>query len=712
MSLETKRFYDFADFRVDPDERVLLRDGVPLPLTPKAFHMLLVLVENHGRIVEKEKLMTEIWADSFVEEGSLSVNARKLRQALDDNASEPRFIETIPRRGYRFIFPIETDKNESKTALENAVALANGSQTKNGFRISKISAITFSVLLLAALIAAAYFLWRASFAYDYPLLAKPYEAHSITTSGDSFHPTLSRDGRLIAYAVDHSNRSSVRVRDIERNTDREIVPITEGFIGGLTFSPDALELYFARATKIGEEYTVYRVSIFGGTLETVVRRSQGWISISPDGEIISFVRCPYEETENCSLWTANAKDGSNERKIINKPEPYRIGDNEFSPDGSKLAFVSGQSRNGANQFLLYIVDLSSGQTEQALVEPFFIIGGVAWLPDGRELLIAAKKAESNASSLYRVKDDGSHTAATDLASNFSTLTIDADVNVAVTSVVRSGYEMFEYDLENSDKRRNLGNGTAAVYTESGKMIFASERSGNSDIWTQESDGTGIRQLTTSSFSDESPLVSPNGSIIYFASNRSGQQMIWSMKADGSEQNQLTQHNSGQPFAITNDGVWVYFRSSLTSKLWRVNTETREEQLVWDDARYRFGVSPNGSHIVAEHFESNSKMLGIFDVNTKQLLRTLPLNGQNSDIVQLFWNNDADAVSYILREKSTRNYTVWKHSLADEKSKQIADLGSDSLSEPSRLFFSKDGTKLLACQGDWKHDVVLIKGLRR
>jgi len=103
MSLETKRFYDFADFRVDPDERVLLRDGVPLPLTPKAFHMLLVLVENHGRIVEKEKLMTEIWADSFVEEGSLSVNARKLRQALGDDASEPKFIETIPRRGYRFI---------------------------------------------------------------------------------------------------------------------------------------------------------------------------------------------------------------------------------------------------------------------------------------------------------------------------------------------------------------------------------------------------------------------------------------------------------------------------------------------------------------------------------------------------------------------------------------------------------------------------------
>ncbi|MBC7899846.1 MAG: winged helix-turn-helix domain-containing protein [Saprospiraceae bacterium] len=107
MSLETQYFYDFAGFRIDPDERILLRDGVPLPLTPKAFHMLLVLVENHGRIVEKEKLMTEIWADSFVEEGSLSVNARKLRQVLGDDANEPKFIETIPRRGYRFIADVK-----------------------------------------------------------------------------------------------------------------------------------------------------------------------------------------------------------------------------------------------------------------------------------------------------------------------------------------------------------------------------------------------------------------------------------------------------------------------------------------------------------------------------------------------------------------------------------------------------------------------------
>ncbi len=103
MSLQTKHFYEFKNFRLDLAERVLLREGKPVSLTPKAYHLLQILVENHGRIVDKEKLITEIWADSFVEDGNLAVSATMLRKALADNANSPTFIETIPRRGYRFI---------------------------------------------------------------------------------------------------------------------------------------------------------------------------------------------------------------------------------------------------------------------------------------------------------------------------------------------------------------------------------------------------------------------------------------------------------------------------------------------------------------------------------------------------------------------------------------------------------------------------------
>ena len=93
---------EFGPFRIDKTLGRLLRDGHPVPLTPKAFDVLLLLVENHGRLVEKEELLNRVWADSFVEEGNLKVTVSMLRKALEEGANGHRYIETVPRRGYRF----------------------------------------------------------------------------------------------------------------------------------------------------------------------------------------------------------------------------------------------------------------------------------------------------------------------------------------------------------------------------------------------------------------------------------------------------------------------------------------------------------------------------------------------------------------------------------------------------------------------------------
>lgn len=710
MSLLNNHLYAFGSFVLDCEKDVLTVDETPVPLTPKMLNLLVVLVRNHGDIVSKEDLLKQVWEGSFVEEGNLSYTVRQLRKALGDDARRPKYIETIARRGYRFVYPTVNRINEPSPIKEESGKLQNIVEAKS-FGIGRTAAIAFSVLLLTASVTAAYFLWGGANS-DYRLFTEPYETKSITVSGDSFHPTMSRDGKLIAYVVCRSNRAGVLIHDVERGTDHEVIPLGEGWIGGLAFSPDGADIYFARSARLSEGFTVYRISTFGGTPETVVRGAQGWIDISPDGETISFVRCPYQNAEYCSLWTARAKDGSDERKIVNKEEPFRIGDHEFSPDGRKLAFASGQSRNGANKFMLYAVDLQSGETEPLIDEPFFNIRGIQWMPNGRELLISAKQANRTGDRLFRVRADRSADLVREDSTYFANISVNDNITHAVTETVRSGYEMFEYDLAVPLKKQNLGFGHGAVYTTDGKIIFASDRSGNYDIWIQNKDGTGVRQLTNDSFTDGSPLFSLKGDKVYFTSNRTGEFMVWSMNTDGSEQQQLSVSDGGELLAMTGDGSWLYFRSALSQKLWRINTETREEQLVWDDSQYRFGVSPSGDRIVTVLSESNPKALGIYDAATKELLRTLVLNDQNSDVVQLSWNSDYDAVSYILRERSTRNYTVWTHSLTDEKAKQIADLGNDTLSESSRLFFNKDGTKLLACQGDWKHDVVLIKGLRR
>jgi DNA-binding winged helix-turn-helix (wHTH) protein/tetratricopeptide (TPR) repeat protein len=103
MNGQVKHFYAFGPFRLDPQERVLLRDGRPVPLTPKAVEILLLLVEKAAHLVDKDDLMKRVWPDTFVEEGNLTKNVFVLRRALGNGDAGQEYIETVPKRGYRFV---------------------------------------------------------------------------------------------------------------------------------------------------------------------------------------------------------------------------------------------------------------------------------------------------------------------------------------------------------------------------------------------------------------------------------------------------------------------------------------------------------------------------------------------------------------------------------------------------------------------------------
>ena len=102
--------YRFGEFTLDAGQKVLLREGKPLLLAPKLVETLLTLVQNSGRIIDKEELMMRLWPDTFVEESNLTYTIVQLRKTLGDNARHPRYIETIPRRGYRFIEDVIENK--------------------------------------------------------------------------------------------------------------------------------------------------------------------------------------------------------------------------------------------------------------------------------------------------------------------------------------------------------------------------------------------------------------------------------------------------------------------------------------------------------------------------------------------------------------------------------------------------------------------------
>src|SRR5688500_13901005 len=139
-------FYRFGEFTLDADQKVLLRQGKPLLLAPKVLETLLILVQNSGRIIEKQDLMTRLWPDTFVEESNLTYTIVQLRKMLGDDARQPRYIETISKRGYRFIVDVEEVLSDlgmvSNAVIENKPATAEAIYAEQHDREKRPGAIT------------------------------------------------------------------------------------------------------------------------------------------------------------------------------------------------------------------------------------------------------------------------------------------------------------------------------------------------------------------------------------------------------------------------------------------------------------------------------------------------------------------------------------------------------------------------------------------
>ena len=118
MSSQVKHLYDFDCFTLDASERVLLRDGKPVRLTPKEFETLLALVRGAGRVMSKEELLKEIWPDTFVGEATLAQNVFTLRKALGEAEGGGAFVETVPRRGYRFAVEVRERREDAGEVAE------------------------------------------------------------------------------------------------------------------------------------------------------------------------------------------------------------------------------------------------------------------------------------------------------------------------------------------------------------------------------------------------------------------------------------------------------------------------------------------------------------------------------------------------------------------------------------------------------------------
>lgn len=708
MLLNTKSL-EFGEFLLDVKEKVLLRDGERISINPKTYHLLVTLIENHGHIVEKEQLMERLWADSFVEDANLAFTVSLLRKTLGDDTQHPRYIETVPRRGYRFIAEVrgKVNQNDASNSIDQEAA--------NPPKFQRLFVPAAALILIAGIVSSVWYARSRNLGDEAPILLAEFSSEKLSADGKVRSAVISPDGTKAIYANGIKGKQSVWLRELESSTNIQIIPPSENFYFEFALSPDGQTLYFVRVQQNpedGQQADIYRISIFGGVPTKIVSQTQGSISLSTDGEKISFIRCPYLDDEYCSLWIADS-DGKNEKRILSRPRPIRIGTMKISPDGKTIAFAVGQSRNWANEFSLAEVDIENGVEREITPEKFFNIKSLAWLPNQRGLLLAAQKHPDNNFRIWQASTaTGGIAELTHDSDNYAALSLNRDGSVLVCTKNRPDFRLNIYRPESlAAAPLVLGDGSTVTFAPDGKIVFSSDMTGNSEIWSIDADGSEQRQLTNDPAWDLYSVVSPDNNFVFFESNRTGEAQVWRMNADGSNQIQITHRDGGFPQLVSPDGKWLYYMSARERKLMRVSANGGEVELVLDKRLYNFALSTDASQIAFAESLNKRTVMRIVSLLDKQTTKTFDLPNEKTENVQSAWSPDGKSLFYVLPDDKFENYIIWLHPLDGKMSVRIADLGPDELRESKAFAVSPDGRTFAVIQGGWKHDAILITGLR-
>jgi Tol biopolymer transport system component/DNA-binding winged helix-turn-helix (wHTH) protein len=707
MSLAVNHLHRFGEFTVDGQQKVLLRNGSPLALAPKVFDTLLILVDNSGRIVEKEELMHCLWPDSFVEESNLTFNIQQLRKALGDNARQPQFIETVPRRGYRFIAEVKEDAAPLITAKPE-LSSGNAATLLPASWRSYLSIASLAVLVIGAIAIALWFARsRIAASSESRILSAPFKSEKFATGG-IVRAVITPDGRYVAYTSETGGKESIWLRQLETSENIQIVPPTDQRYLGLAVSHDGNSLYFVRKNISDDSSALFRVMTFGGIPLKIAEHTEGTVSVSPDDKQLSFMRCNYRDDDFCSLHVIDA-DGKNERSLLKRKRPFRLVGCQFSPDGKSIAFASGQSSNGGSDFRLMRLDLSSGAESEILRRTFFEITSLRWLPDSNDLLLAAKETLDGRLRIWQASiATGESRAVTKDAADYISISLDQAARKMIATLRGNTFHLYLAKLSDVSNPKNLVVArTGIAFAPDGKIVYEGN---DGDIWTINRDGGEQRQLTNNSFYDFDPRISPDGGYIFFTSNRSGSNQLWRMNADGSNQIQLTKREGGFPRFVTPDGRLVYFYSGLHQDLWSVSTEGGDETQV---SLPSSAFSPDGN-LIAHFFR---------DKEGDHRLKLAFMSAADRRVVQVFkvaddkslplgidwsaaWSGDNKNFYYITSDGS-RN-SLWCQSLEVPNPRLVGDLGNEEI---AHFAVSADGTSFAFIRGRWIHDAVLIEGLK-
>jgi DNA-binding winged helix-turn-helix (wHTH) protein len=399
MHQSARQIYEFGSFQLDRQERLLTREGASVPLTPKAFDLLLALVERHGRLVEKEELFKAVWPDTIVEESNLSSNIALIRKALGERENGLKFIETVPKRGYRFVAVVQEVKDKS---AEHSEAAENSGRAKAqpGWLNSKASgdkksfrvALVMSVILLAGMGFGLYKFVRQAPNKDADI--EPRIVPFTSFPHNELDPSFSPDGNQIAFAWDGEQGDNYDIYVKQLGTDALLRLTTNSAAErNPVWSPDSRYIAFTRVSK-ESCVELYLMPSLGGPERKITECSviaKNALSLpfslsptswSPDGAWLAVAEKNLME-ETTSIFLVAHETG--EKRRLTAAPPGSIGDGfpAFSPDGKMIAFA----RNSGGISELYLVSVVGGEAQRLT----FSNGSTnpVWISDGREILFSS-----------------------------------------------------------------------------------------------------------------------------------------------------------------------------------------------------------------------------------------------------------------------------------------------------------------------------------
>lgn len=764
MSLFINHFYRFGEFTLDTDQRVLLRESKPVALPPKIFETLMILVENNGRIVEREELMNRLWPDTFVEEANLSFSVQQLRKVLGDNARNPVYIETVSRRGYRFIANVEeilSDRSEtmnrSVTQRFETVEADSGNdsrglrrggsvevpQTECGLaeqnqpvtdgtgleekRAARVAnpglrkgsiAVAAAVLLVVSGLGLA--VWKVSIGLikitngtqkvDSTVLALPLNFEKLTGTGQSNLVAISPDGKYIAYTNVFDKKSDVWLRQLSTDTNVEIVP-PDGTISGLAFSNSEDFLYFVAGSSNfvrGDPTALYRVSMLGGVKTKIIDDLQGNFALSLDDSQIAFIReaVSPDGQRQYSLIIANA-DGSDERVLLVRAHPEDLDAPVWSPDTQSIICAYGSSESGSQSVKIIRVNVADGATQELSSDRFFHISKMAWLADKSGLIMLAAKSMAD-NQLWQVSYPGFEIRKITSGSvSYSNVNVAAHANEAVASQIELISDLW---VGSSHEPQNLRKITQAIdgfcWTPNGQLVFSSTASGNRDVWIAQPNGAGQRQLTVNARTNGTPAVSSDNAHIVFMSNRTGSFQVWRMNLDGSDQIQLT-NGRGKNFpAISTDGKWVLYNTTDDWQLWKVSIDGGEPVRLSDYAAGYPAVSPDGITVACQGRTQSRTSILLLTLDGGKPVKTIDVRESKPSGFRMQWTPDGKSLIYSIERRGQR--AIIKQSVDGGPAQELLSISEDDLFD---FGYAPDGLQLAVTRGRWQQDIVLIKDLK-